>query len=143
MNVNSLDFSTAIEEVTHLMGLNPLKPKQTESLCAFVSGKDTFVTLPTGYGKWVVFAVLPLLFDKLLGRSYSPQHVNITVLYVMYVLFLGVQGTIVVVVTPLIALMIDQKHKLSKRGIRVEFVGEAQDNDAAVWAVLNGQIQLV
>ena len=40
------------------------------------------------------------------------------------------------VVTPLIALMIDQKDKLSKRGIRVEFVGEAQDNDAAVLAVL-------
>ena len=80
MNVNSLDFSTAIEEVTYLMGLNPLKPKQTESLCAFVSGKDTFVTLPTGYDKSVVFAVLPLLFDKLLGRSYSPQHVDITVL---------------------------------------------------------------
>lgn len=58
-------------------------------------------------------------------------------------MFLGVQGTIVVVVTPLIALMMDQKDKLSKRGISVEFVGEAQDSDAAIAAVLNGQIQLV
>ena len=55
----------------------------------------------------------------------------------MYVLFLGVQGTIVVVVTPLIVLMRDEKDKLSKRGIHVEFVGEAQDNDAALWAFLN------
>lgn len=39
--------------------------------------------------------------------------------------------------------MIDQKEKLSKKGIRVEFVGEAQDSDAAVAAVLHGQIQLV
>ena len=66
-----LDFSAAIEEVTRLMGLNALKSKQTEGLLAFVSGKDTFVTLPTGYGKSVIFAVLPLLFDKLLGRSYN------------------------------------------------------------------------
>ena len=42
MNVNTLDFSTAIEEVTHLMGLNPLKPKQTLSLSAFISGKDIY-----------------------------------------------------------------------------------------------------
>ena len=56
---------------------------------------------------------------------------------------LGVQGSIVVVITPLIALMIDQKEKLSKKGLSVEFVGEAQDSDAAVAAVLNGQIQLV
>lgn len=53
------------------------------------------------------------------------------------------QGTIVVVVTPLIALMIDQKEKFSETGISVEFVGEAQDNNAAIAAVLNGQIQLV
>ena len=67
-----MDFSAAIEEVTRLMGFNSLKPKQTESLRTFVSGKDTFVTLPTGYGKSVIFAVLPLLFDKLLGRL--PSH---------------------------------------------------------------------
>ena len=66
--VRSMDFSTAIEEVISLMDLNPLKPKQIESLRIFVSGKDTFVTLPTGYGKSVIFAVLPLLFDKLLSR---------------------------------------------------------------------------
>ena len=51
-----------ITEVTHLMNLDPLKPKQTESR------KDTFVALPTGYGKSIIFGVLPLLFDKMLGR---------------------------------------------------------------------------
>jgi len=33
-----------------------------------MSGKDTFVSLPTGYGKSIIFAILPLLFDLLLGE---------------------------------------------------------------------------
>jgi len=59
------DFSVVIEQVTHLMGLNPLKPKQIEKLQTFGSGRDTFVTLPTNYGKSVTFAVLPLLLISL------------------------------------------------------------------------------
>ena len=47
------------------MDLQELKPKQIESIETFVSGKDTFVSLPTGYGKSVIFAILPLLFDFL------------------------------------------------------------------------------
>jgi len=49
------------------MDLIPLKAKQLEALRAFMSGRDSFVVLPTGYGKSVIFAVLPLLFDKMLG----------------------------------------------------------------------------
>ena len=49
------------------MGLKPLKEKQREALEAFTSGHDMFVALPTGYGKSIIFGVLPLLFDKLLG----------------------------------------------------------------------------
>ena len=56
--------------------------------------------------------------------------------------FTGVLGTIVVI-TPLISLMIDQKDKFTKTGISAEFVGEAQKDDAAVTAVVVGDIQLV
>ena len=63
-----MDFSAAIAEVTRLMRLKSLKPKQVESSQAFVSGRDTFVALPTGYGKSIIFAVLPLLFDMILGK---------------------------------------------------------------------------
>ena len=48
-----------------------------------------------------------------------------------------------VVITPLIALMMDQKQRFMSRGITVEYVGEAQTNDDAVAAVINGKIQLV
>ena len=55
----------ALDEVISEMGLFPLREKQTEAVLAIVAGKDTFVTLPTGYGKSIIYGVLPLLFDKL------------------------------------------------------------------------------
>ena len=58
-------------------------------------------------------------------------------------LLVGVIGTIIVVITPLVSLMMDQKEKFTKRGITTEFVGEAQESDEAVAAVLSGRIQLV
>ena len=47
------------------------------------------------------------------------------------------------VVTPLISLMLDQKNKFLQKGINVEFVGEAQEDEKAIEAVLNGKVQLV
>ena len=41
---------------------------QVEAFKSFISGKDTFVILPTGYGKSVIYGVLPLMFDYLLGE---------------------------------------------------------------------------
>ena len=35
-----------IEEVIHYMDLRLLKPKQLETVNSFVSGQDTFVSLP-------------------------------------------------------------------------------------------------
>ena len=34
---------------------------------SFAQGKDTFVVLPTGYGKSLIYAVLPLVFDAKRG----------------------------------------------------------------------------
>ena len=39
-----------------------------EAVQSFISGKDTFVALPTDYGKSVIFAVLPLVFNYMLGK---------------------------------------------------------------------------
>ena len=48
-----------------------------------------------------------------------------------------------IVITPLIALMVDQKQNLIQMGISVEFVGEAQCSEEAVQSVVKGEIQLV
>ena len=45
---------------------------------------------------------------------------------------IGITGSIAVVVTPLISLMIDQREKFLQKGLRVEFVGKAHENDDAV-----------
>ena len=58
-------------------------------------------------------------------------------------IYVGVEGSIAVVVTPLISLMLDQRNKFILRGIITEFVGDAQTNERALEAVLNGQVQLV
>ena len=58
-------------------------------------------------------------------------------------MYTGREGSIAVIVSPLTSLMMDQKLKFTPTGIRVEFVGEAQENKAVTQAVLNGEIRLV
>ena len=42
-----VNFNVSVSKVCRWMGLNPLKPKQLEAICKFVSGRDAFVALPT------------------------------------------------------------------------------------------------
>ena len=63
-----------------------LEPEQKDCVQCVYEGKDVFVWLPTGFGKTVCFEVLPFMFDMKLGRVDS----------------------LVVVVSPLVSLMIDQ-----------------------------------
>ena len=65
-----------------------LKPEQLDVLFTFVKGRDVFAVLPTGFGKSLCYACLPRTFDEILNeeRGYC----------------------IVVVVTPLLAIMKDQ-----------------------------------
>ena len=56
------------------------------AVLSFLKGSDVFVSLPTGSGKSLCFALLPFVFDELYGRN----------------------GSIAIVVSPLISLMKDQ-----------------------------------
>ena len=53
-----------------------------------------FVALPTGYGKSLCYALLPIVFDFVRGRPLN--------------------SSIVLCVSPLISLMVDQKEQYSK-----------------------------
>ena len=65
-----------------------LKKEQLEVVVKFLSGRDVFAVLPTGFGKSLCYACLPFTFEELeLGGEERP---------------------IVVVVTPLTAIMKDQ-----------------------------------
>ena len=51
--------------VTKLVGYPILKPDQLEVMVAFLSGKDVFAVLPTGYGKRLCYHPFLLLFMRL------------------------------------------------------------------------------
>jgi len=55
----------------------------------------------------------------------------------------GCAGSIVVVISPLTTIMMDQTAKFSPRGLATDFVGEAQMDSEATKRVLSGLAQLV
>ena len=56
-----------IKEAALKLGIT-LKDKQLEAVLSFMRGKDVFVSLPTGYGKSIIYTVLPLAFDLYKGK---------------------------------------------------------------------------
>ena len=51
-------IDAAISEVLREIGAASLKEKQREALLTFLSSHDTFVVLPTEYGKSLIYAML-------------------------------------------------------------------------------------
>lgn len=66
-----MDVKAAIQKAGLILGYAELKDKQVEAMTSVLNGNDTFVSLPTGYGKSVIYAALPLAFDFLKGISDS------------------------------------------------------------------------
>ena len=60
-------YQEAVQQSASEVGLS-LKPKQMEAIVNFCLGNDVFVSLPTGYGKSIIYAILPSVFDKTRGR---------------------------------------------------------------------------
>ena len=60
-----METEEAISESLRLMKLACLLPEQHKAINAFLSGKDVFVSQPTGYG---IYLLLPLIFDSMRGK---------------------------------------------------------------------------
>lgn len=69
MSTTTSSIDDAVTQSAAKLGIE-LKEKQREALLAFCEGKDVFVSLPTGYGKSIIFALLPMVFNILNGNSY-------------------------------------------------------------------------
>ena len=83
--VSQMDIKTAITKATNCMGFPPLRDKQMETIS---SGSNTFVCLPTGYGKSIIYAILPKVFDFLLGMLlYRHIICNVSVFFRLFCLF--------------------------------------------------------
>ena len=62
----------AIVESIRDLGYEKPRQYQADVLFKFVSGRDTFVSMPTGSGKSLCFASTPIVFDKLKGYCTNP-----------------------------------------------------------------------
>ena len=82
-----------------------LKPKQVKCLEAIYLGRDTIGVLPTGYGKLIIFHLLPgLFFDKINSKSAQSASSSSSI------------NPVVVVVSPLNSLISDQIRRKHWRG---------------------------
>ena len=66
-----MEVEAAIDSAARSVGLQALKPTQREAIRTFASGRNVFVALHIGHAKSFCFVLLPLVFDRILGRSGS------------------------------------------------------------------------
>ena len=72
------------------LGYPSVRTHQLSVVCQIIEGRDVFAVLPTGYGKSLCYALLPLVFDSLSNSDEQQMR------------------AIVIVLTPLLAIMKDQ-----------------------------------
>ena len=60
-----------------------------------------------------------------------------------YFVFLGTSGSIVVCISPLTSLVMDQQSKYSPKGLLVEYVGDEQGSCPSKGRILRGEVQLL
>ena len=100
-----MEIDSAMRRATNTLGYSKLRPQLKTAVKSFVLGRDVFVSLPTGSGK---YCLLPSVFDLLSGSD----------------------GTsIVVVVSPLISLMKDQVRSMMARNVRAVYVGDCLEEE--------------
>ena len=112
----------AIDEATKLLGYSELRANQAQVVSHFLSGRDVFVSLPTGGGKSLCYCLLPKAFDILRGTSSCSK-----------------TQSIAIVVSPLVSLMIDQVRHITERNVSAVYVGDCKSEED----VCNGVYQLV
>ena len=123
-STDSVDVLRLITEAASSYGYPDLKPEQKRVLKSFIEGKDVFVSLPTGYGKSLCYALLPSIFNTKKG--------------------LTEKTSICLIVSPLIALMKDQSSFFTQKGISAGFVGDKVSTDKECKRrIRKGEFQLV
>ena len=111
-----------IRDAAFSLGFN-LKTEQEESIFYFLKGADVFVSLPTGFGKSLCYILLPKVFDLLRGVD---------------------NKSIIVVISPLIALMEDQVASIISLGISAVHVSDRPSLDSITkHGIQHGDYQII
>ena len=113
----------AVEFVCAQLGYPTLKDKQRQVIVNILSSRDVFATLPTGYGKSLCYGCLPGVYDQIRQSK----------------------GSIVIVVSPLLALMKNQVDSFAKKGVLAAYVSSEQEKECVQMRedVILGKYQLV
>ena len=114
-------ISAAIFHAVQILGYEKLRESQEEAIRKFLEGNDVFVCIPTGSGKSLCYSLLPAAFDHLRNSS---------------------SGSIVVVVSPLIALMKDQVSNMRDRKVSAIYFGDVVSSEVENEVCL-GKYQLI
>src|SRR6202042_2048748 len=117
IETSSSKGSPTPEQLLERFGLESFRPGQREAVQAALQGRDSLVVMPTGGGKSLCYQ-LPALADE----------------------------TLVVVVSPLIALMADQLGRLQQTGVNAAMLasGMAEGHNAqALRSIASGEARLV
>ena len=100
------EFDAAVKKACDVFGVERLFPEQVTGLKSFISRSDVLLNLPTGFGKSVVFQMAPLVHAELSkfkdGFTANP---------------------IVIIISPLVSLMVDQTNFLHGVGITAGSIG--------------------
>lgn len=116
----ALEFLSCVQKALLSAGYDNivLKVKQVICLESLYLKKDLVAVLPTGYGKSLVFQVLPRLLREREERQERDTRVTTSA-----------TKSVVLVVSPLNALMYDQISKLRARGVEAAVLGVRKGND--------------
>ena len=128
---SSSDVEVAIRKAFRRLGYPDAKEEQLKAAREFISGRYVFVCLPTGSRKSMCYGCLPYAFDELAANSFKDSSTN------------AKPSAIVLIVSPLTALMEDQVKQFTDMGLKAAFVGEAQDDQSVERRVKNGEYSLV
>ena len=101
-------FLQCVRTVSTVFVISELTDHQRQVLYCFISGEDVFVNLPTGYGKSLIFHMAPL--------NHTWMHQNVSP-------DLWAKEPILLVISPLLALMQNQVQKLTSVGLKAAYVG--------------------
>jgi ATP-dependent DNA helicase RecQ len=109
--------SVTPEQLLQRFGLQAFRPGQREAVQAALDGRDSLVVMPTGGGKSLCYQLPALVGEEL-----------------------------VVVVSPLIALMADQRRRLEQTGVNAAMLASGMEeghNAQALRAISSGEASLV
>jgi ATP-dependent DNA helicase RecQ len=122
MQASGQRVTPAPEELLAQFGLDAFRPGQREAVEAALEGRDSLVVMPTGGGKSLCYQLPALATDRMPARP------------------------LVLVVSPLIALMSDQWRRLQQAGVRASMLASGMEeghNAQALREIASGATQLV